>query len=89
MVHQLYKFICLLLLTLSILIRPAYAETTVSNLAFSLSLPDDWMEIPQEVLTAAHKELQKQAPNAEIPKYDYGLQLRAKTGLIILTYLFR
>lgn len=52
------------------------------NPAFSVTLPEGWAEIPQEVLAAMHAELNRQAPKARIPRYDYGFQLdRVKNGL--------
>ena len=40
----------------------------------SLSLPDRWVEVPQEILQAFYEEMQRQAPNAGIPRYDYATQ---------------
>jgi hypothetical protein len=46
----------------------------VQKPGFSLSLPKGWVEIPQSVLASVHKELSRRAPNAKLPKYDYGFQ---------------
>ncbi|MBO0862125.1 MAG: hypothetical protein J2P21_27250, partial [Chloracidobacterium sp.] len=43
---------------------------------FTLSLPDGWIEIPQEVLTSMRDKVVRQATNANVPKYDYGFQLK-------------
>ncbi len=51
---------------------------------FSIVLPPGWIEIPKEVLTTTHDELVRKTPNAKIPKYDYGFQL--KTALTWMEY---
>ena len=55
----------------SAFVSHALSAVGVQKPEFTLSLPDGWVEIPQEVLTG----LNQQAPNAKIPKYDYGFQL--------------
>ena len=39
-----------------------------------IDLPDGWVEVPAEVLTQFHAEMKRQAPLAQIPKYDYAFQ---------------
>jgi hypothetical protein len=40
----------------------------------SLTLPDGWVEVPQEILQQFYEEMQRQAPDAGIPRYDYAVQ---------------
>jgi hypothetical protein len=40
----------------------------------TLDLPDGWVEVPREVLQQFHDEMKRQAPLANIPKYDYAFQ---------------
>lgn len=42
---------------------------------FSISLPDNWVEIPSNVMDAHEKELVRLVPNAPAKHYDYGFQL--------------
>jgi hypothetical protein len=42
---------------------------------FMLKLPDDWVQIPGEVLDEHSRKLQQAAPDAGKPVYDYGFQL--------------
>ena len=40
----------------------------------TLALPDGWVEVPREILQQFHDEMKRQAPLANIPKYDYAFQ---------------
>ena len=40
----------------------------------TLDVPDGWVEVPGEVLQQFHEELKRQAPLAQVPKYDYAFQ---------------
>lgn len=42
--------------------------------AFTITLPDTWVEVPPEVLSAYMEELKRQAPTATVPVYDYAFQ---------------
>ncbi len=42
---------------------------------FSISLPDEWVEIPRDVIDTYEEEISNLAPNAPIQHYDYGFQL--------------
>lgn len=41
---------------------------------FTITLPDTWVEVPPEVLSAYMEELKQQAPTAAVPVYDYAFQ---------------
>jgi hypothetical protein len=71
----------------SAFVSQAFALVDVQKPGFTLSLPDGWVEIPQEVLTAMHDELNRQAPNAKIPKYDYGFQLETAQNWMEYPYV--
>lgn len=66
---------------------PAFAAIVIQKPAFTLSLPDGWVEMPQDVLSAMHEALSQQAPNAKIPKYDYGFQLEAAQNWLEYPYI--
>lgn len=66
---------------------PAFAAVEIQKPTFTLSLPDGWVEMPQDVLSAMHEALSKQAPNAKIPKYDYGFQLEAAQNWLEYPYV--
>ena len=51
--------------------------TTVSKLAFTLELPDGWVEAPPEALQQLHDAMKQQAPGQETAKYDYAFQSNA------------
>lgn len=61
-------------ISIIVFISNAYAAVSIQKPSFSLSLPEGWVEIPQDVLSAMQAELKQQVPNATIPKYDYGFQ---------------
>ena len=52
----------------------AFATAIIQKPEFTLSLPDGWVEIPSNVLSATQAEIKRRAPGAKIPKYDYGFQ---------------
>ena len=52
----------------------ARAEQTFRKEAFSIALPDGWVEIPGEVLDAYEREIASLAPAAPRQSYDYGFQ---------------
>jgi hypothetical protein len=47
---------------------------TFTKTEVALDVPDGWVEVPRDVLQAFHAELQRQAPLAQVPKYDYAFQ---------------
>ncbi len=73
--HARVAAVCLV--ALAALGPACYADVTVQKPEFSLALPDGWVEIPQDALAAARDKIAQVAPNATIPKYDYGFQLAA------------
>lgn len=68
-------------------ISPTFAAVTIQKPTFTLSLPDGWVEIPQNVLSTMQAELKRQAPNAKIPKYDYGFQRETSNKWIEYPYI--
>lgn len=58
--------------------------TSVSKLAFTVELPDGWVEVPPDTLQQLYVEMKRQAPGGEISKYDYAFQ--SNVGPPWLTY---
>jgi hypothetical protein len=56
------------------LAAPGLFAGSVSKPEVTVGLPDGWVEVPGEVLQAFYDELRRQAPNAQVPKYDYAFQ---------------
>jgi hypothetical protein len=54
---------------------------------FSISLPDEWVEIPRDVIDAYEKEIARLAPNAPAPHYDYGFQLGSSQNWFEYPYI--
>jgi hypothetical protein len=44
---------------------------------FSISIPDDWREIPREVLDDYERGMKKADPKASVPHNDYGFSLKS------------
>lgn len=76
--------VTLLVVGFSAFVPLAFATGDFQKPGFTLSLPDGWIEVPQDVLTSVSNELVRQAPNAKIRKYDYGFQL--ETGQHWMAY---
>lgn len=53
----------------------AYSEQLLQKKSFTVSLPDDWVEIPSDVIAARESAIAAAAPNAPAQHYDYGFQL--------------
>ncbi len=64
-------FTCLLILY----ITPSYS-IEVRKKAFSILIPDDWVEMPRDVIDDYLKNLAALAPNIPEQNYDYGFQSR-------------
>jgi len=60
---------------------------TVVEPEVTLDVPDGWVEVPRDVLQAFHDELQRQAPLAQVPKYDYAFQSAAGPPWLSYPYL--
>jgi hypothetical protein len=54
---------------------------------FSLALPEQWVEMPKEVLTQYSELLSAAAPKAHKQSYDYGYQLAAATNWFAYPYI--
>jgi hypothetical protein len=59
----------------------------VQKPGFSLTVPDGWVEIPQEVLTKTYDAMKQQAPDAGFPRYDYGFQLKSAEKWMAYPYV--
>lgn len=53
----------------------------------TLAVPDGWVEVPGDVLRQFHDEMKRQAPLAEIPKYDYAFQAAGGPPWLSYPYL--
>jgi hypothetical protein len=54
---------------------------------FSISLPDEWVEIPEDVIDTTEEKLAKLNPNAQMPKADYGFQLSSSKNWFEYPYI--
>jgi hypothetical protein len=63
-----------LLVMVAFLAAGATQAGTFTTPAVTLDLPDGWVEVPREVLQQFYDEMKRQAPLANIPKYDYAFQ---------------
>ncbi len=70
---QMTRRACVLVLTLVAVC--AFGDTVLKGDAFSLTVPDEWIEIPAEVLTQVFTEARRASPGVAIPDYQYGYQL--------------
>jgi hypothetical protein len=52
----------------------ASAETFQKDDQFAITLPDEWVEIPKDILHAYTENIAKLAPNVPKQAYDYGYQ---------------
>jgi hypothetical protein len=66
-----------LLVVAVFLAGPAALAAPVQKPQITVELPDGWVEVPASVLQRFYDEMQRQAPNAKIPKYDYAFQAKA------------
>jgi len=62
------------LVLLAALASTGALATPISKPEVTVDVPDGWVEVPPEVLQAFHAELKRQAPLAQVPKYDYAFQ---------------
>jgi hypothetical protein len=65
----------------------SYAAVAFQKDSFTITLPEGWIAIPQDVLAAMYTEVKKQAPNAKIPRYDYGFQLGSSQNWMEYPYI--
>jgi hypothetical protein len=63
-----------LLMLAACLASTAAFATTVSKPEVTLDVPDGWVEVPADVLQRFYDEMKRQAPLAQVPKYDYAYQ---------------
>jgi len=63
-----------LLVLIAALASGAVFATSISKPEFTVDVPDGWVEVPPEVLQEFYDELKRQAPAAQIPKYNYAFQ---------------
>jgi len=67
------RVVVLIVLAWALQGAPGWAKV-VQKPQMTLNLPDGWVEIPQNILANVDKELRRRAPQAQIPRYDYGFQ---------------
>ena len=63
-----------LLVMAACLVAGVAQAATFTRPEVTLEVPDGWVEVPAEVLQSFHAEMQRQAPLAQVPKYDYAYQ---------------
>jgi hypothetical protein len=71
---KLYEMIFLI----SLILYPAssLAVNTINKDIFSITLPDEWVELPKNVLIEMENTLTRQFPKLQIPHHDYVFQLK-------------
>jgi hypothetical protein len=79
-------FSCLLVVLLVSSVCPAYAVPFQKD-AFSITLPDGWVEIPRDILDAYQKEAAKAVTNAGQVNYDFGFQLDSGENWLTYPYI--
>lgn len=62
-------------LALMLITVGAFGDSALATDAFSLTVPDEWIEIPPNVLTEVFDEARRASPGVEIPDYAFGYQL--------------
>ena len=63
-----------LLVLLACLAAPAAFAESFAKPEVTVELPAGWVEVPGEVMQAFYDEMQRTAPKAQIPKYNYAFQ---------------
>jgi hypothetical protein len=76
-----------LLLLVACLASAAAFSTTVSKPEVTLDVPDGWVEVPADVLQLFYAEMKRQAPLAQVPKYDYAYQAAAGPPWLAYPYV--
>lgn len=77
-------FFFLIIMTISSI---AYGEVKIEKNGYVISLPDEWIEIPSEVLEKYEKMVSVLAPNAKKQHYDCGFQLSGKENWLDYPYV--
>ena len=54
---------------------------------FSITIPDDWAEVPASLLANVRAEAMRQLPNVKVPKYDYAFLPRKLAGRFDYPYI--
>jgi hypothetical protein len=78
------KTIIALLITSTIL---ANGKTFQTEDQFSITLPDDWIEVPKEVLNAYSESISNLTPSQPKQVYDYGYQQAGAENWLIHPYI--
>jgi len=71
-------------IALAVLSISAYAGTFETEDLFSITLPDGWVRMPDDVLISYAETMAENSVDEEAPFYDYGFQLNSSDGW--LTY---
>lgn len=64
----------------------AHCETLFKD-KFSISLPDEWVEIPREIIDSYTKDLATLVPDAGHPHFDYAFQLQSSENWFQYPYI--
>lgn len=84
---KLHLVVTYLFIGLLFQISHSAASVVIQKPSFTISLPDGWTEIPQEIFERIYDELKYQAPTKELPKYDYGFQLESSQNWMEYPYI--
>ncbi len=66
-----------LLVLFACLFSASVSAGSISKPEVTVELPDGWVEVPAAVMQSFHDEMLRQAPKAQIPKYNYAFQSAA------------
>ena len=82
------KIIVLLVLFITIVaIGKASGNELHQKNGFSITLPDEWVEMPRDIIDLYENKVSKQAPNAKKQHYDYGFQLESSNNWFEYPYI--
>jgi hypothetical protein len=84
--HKTELVTCGLLIVMFAGVSTASARELKKN-GFSISLPDEWVEIPRDVIDAYQKEIKRLSPNAPALHCDYGFQLGSAQNWFEFPYI--
>jgi hypothetical protein len=74
-------------LALCLIAVGAFGDSTLTTDLFSVTIPDEWMEIPSEILTQVVAETRRASPGVEVPEYAFGYQLATAQHWVEYPYI--
>jgi hypothetical protein len=77
----------IVLFALVLLLSMPTVAKTIQNPEFVITIPDDWVEIPQDVIVESFQRVIAEAPNLKMPKVDYGFQVKTVSNELNYPYL--